>query len=411
MPAMLKRIVILALAAVARAGTLHVGPGQSFDRPEAALGAAHPGDTILIHPLDHNAPYPRVALLIRTPRLTIRSAGDEPIPLSGSGFDYSGEGRTPRAILQVDPAADHCTIAGFDLSGARNGSHNGAGVRINQADHCTIRSCVIHDNDMGVMSSGGPDGRCTDQRIENCLIRGNGSPTEPGYSHNLYLGGESVVLSACEIHSSTAGHNVKSRAHYTRLEYCFIHDSANREIDLVDARGVTDGPGSDAVLLGCIVTKSPTCTGNRAVIHFGQDGGGEHTGTLYVVNCTFATPFIAPVVTLSAPGAHAVIDNCIFDSAGSSQHHQMLADPFIADRISGRSNAAAPGFERDARLGLIIGDPSGVRGVPVRSLTLPPAPGRDDDHPGLPLLQYKRPPSSSARPDSDAPQLGARSIP
>jgi len=32
------------------------------------------------------------------------------------------------------------------------------------------------------------------------------------------------------------------------------------------------------------------------VIHFGQDGGKEHNGILWLVHNTIVTPFISPVV-------------------------------------------------------------------------------------------------------------------
>ena len=142
----------------------------------------------------------------------------------------------PRAIFQFNPEATGCRLEGFELSGAHNESHNGAGVRINQADHVTIHDCSIHDNDMGIMSNGnGSLASAVDQRIEHCAIHHNGDLARPGYNHNLYLGGTSVTLRFCEVAHSLTGHNVKSRAHYTRVEYCFVHDSANREFDLVDA--------------------------------------------------------------------------------------------------------------------------------------------------------------------------------
>ena len=240
-----------------------------------------------------------------SPSAAFPAAAKPYVAISGQGFDYSGAGSTPRAIFQFNPGADNCTLEGFELSGAHNSSHNGAGVRINQANHVAIRNCSIHDNDMGIMSNGdGSLATAVDQRIEECRIYRNGDPTEPGYNHNLYLGGTSVTLRFCEIHHSLTGHNVKSRAHHTRVEYCYVHHSANREFDLVDA-AETARPQSDAVLLGNIIVKDPKCSGNRAVIHFGQDGGKGHNGTLYLAFNTIVTPFISPVVELSAAGAKA----------------------------------------------------------------------------------------------------------
>ena len=131
-----------------------VGEGEKFPRIEAALAAAKPGDTINVHPLPGNRPYEKVALMVREPGVSIRAVGRRRIPLDGKGFDYSGRGSVPRAIVQFHEGAHGSSIEGFELRGAHNGSHNGAGVRINQANDVTVRHCTIHHNDMGIMSNG-----------------------------------------------------------------------------------------------------------------------------------------------------------------------------------------------------------------------------------------------------------------
>ncbi len=97
------------------------------------------------------------------------------------------------------------------------------------------------------------------------------------------------------------GDGTQESARNQLIENCYIHDSANRELDLVDGEGDTTVSGSDAVLAGNIIVKGRDCSGNRAVIHFGQDGGHEHDGTLYLIHNTIVTPFISPVIHLSAP--------------------------------------------------------------------------------------------------------------
>lgn len=311
----------------ASAATLEVGPGKTFSRIEDANAKAQPGDIILVYPREGGRPYEQTAVYVRQKNLTFRAVPDKGsrwVAISGKNFDYSGVGSTPRAIFQFNLGTDNITLEGFELTGAHNSSHNGAGVRINQANHIKIRHCTIHHNDMGIMSNGdGSPAMAVDQRIEYCEIHHNGDQSEPGYNHNLYLGGASVVLRFCEIHSSLTGHNVKSRAHYTRVEYCSIYDSANREFDLVDA-AETVRPESHAVLLGNIVVKSPQCQGNRAVIHFGQDGGKEHDGMLYLAFNTIVTPFSSPVVDLSAPKAKAGFIGNLISDGGSRQNNQAL---------------------------------------------------------------------------------------
>ncbi len=199
----LTAIGILWLPSPAAAATLKVGPGKPFARIEEANAKAQPGDVILVYPRPGGQPYEKTAVFVRQKNLTFRAVpgrGTRWVAISGKGFDYSGAGSTPRAIFQFNRGADRCTLEGFELSGAHNDRHNGAGVRINQANHVAVRNCSIHDNDMGIMSNGdGSLATAVDQRIEECRIYRNGDPTEPGYNHNLYLGGTSVTLRFCEV--------------------------------------------------------------------------------------------------------------------------------------------------------------------------------------------------------------------
>ena len=177
----------------------------------------------------------------------------------------------------------------------------------------------ITANDMGIMSNGQVKaGTGARQLIEGCAISKNGDAADPGYNHNLYLGGTSVTVRACDISASLTGHNLKSRAHQNWIEYNFIHDSANRELDLVDEAANTDQADSDTLLLGNVIRKSPAMTGNKTVIHFGQDGKADHTGTLTLVHNTITTPYQSPVVDLSSPGARLALFNNDFRTPARS---------------------------------------------------------------------------------------------
>jgi len=333
-----KRFLLLALCVGGAVGwwpvavgaaTLEVGSGKRFQRIENANAKAQPGDMVMVYPLPDNQPYERTGVFVERKNVTFRAAVSGKqlrVRISGSGYDYSGAGHVPRAIFQFNRGADGCVLEGFELTEAHNGSHNGAGVRINQANDVTVRDCEIAHNDMGIMSNG--DGSMevgVNQRIERCVIHHNGNKDEPGQNHNLYLGGASVTLFACEVRSSLTGHNVKSRAHLTTVAACYIHDSSNREFDLVDGRE-TELPGSDALLVGNIIVKDPACQGNRAVIHFGQDGGKRHDGTITMLNNTIVTPFVSPVVDLSAAEARARLINNIICDGGSGQKNMVLVE-------------------------------------------------------------------------------------
>lgn len=302
-------VVLMCLAMEPR--TLNIGPGQAFDRPETALAQAHAGDTLrLIAPENGTLTLTAVALRITIPDITIIGVGD--VTLSGEGFDYTGVGSVPRAIIQVDPSGRGAVIQHLTLTAAHNGDGNGAGVRINAADQVTLRSCEIHGCDMGVMSAGDA-GQARGQRLEQCTIYGNGSALSHGFSHNLYLGGEDVTLEDCTARDSSHGHNLKSRSRQLTARRCTFTSAADREIDLVDS-ALTADSDSSALLEECTLTKRQDSEGNRGVIHFGRDGNFDRAGVLTLRRCRIQTWYISPVVTLSTPATRCVMDDCRIDN-------------------------------------------------------------------------------------------------
>lgn len=319
--------VVTMLCEETAAAVLEVGPGQKFQRLEDANKAAQAGDTIRVHPRAKGAPYEKVAVFVTKPQLTfvaVRKKRGPRVTLSGAGFDYSGRGRVPRGIFQFQKGSDGGQVRGFVLTEAHNQSHNGAGVRINQANNITIADCEIHHNDMGVQSNGdGTLNAAKQQLIESCKVHHNGNKKDPGYNHNFYLGGASATIRFCEVFSPLTGHNVKSRAHFNLIEYSYIHDSLNREFDLVDGKE-TSLPGSHTVLRGNVIVKAAVPKGNKGVIHFGQDGGKDHNGAIFLIHNTILTPYQSAVVELSAKSTRAELYNNIVDSAGTKQRRQVL---------------------------------------------------------------------------------------
>ena len=275
--------------------------------------------------------------------------GSKPVKLSGKGFDYSGVGSTPRAMFQFNKGTDNCIVSNFELSGATNKSCNAAAFRINQANNIRISNCVIHDNDMGIMSNGdGSAKSAQNQIIEFCHIYSNGNKKEAGFNHNLYLGGASVTLRYCEVNNSLTGHNIKSRAHFNRIEYSYIHDSSNREFDLVDGKDTTV-PGSHSVLIGNLIVKASNCKGNRGTIHFGQDGGKAHNGNLYLINNTILSPYITAIVSIDHAQAGLIAHgNVIHDNFSNQKNMNFLSLTKGAkmESVSGTYNFFSKGFKK-----------------------------------------------------------------
>ena len=307
---MLSTLISIVVFHLPSPATLRVGPGKEFARIEAAVAKANIGDTILVYP--DPAGYPRTALRIQVASLTVRGIGSTPVRVSGADFDYSGSGSVPRAIIQIEPTGAGVKIENLDLSGAHNQSFNGAGIRVQGASDVTVRDCNIHHNDMGIMSNGkeGDPKSASNQLIEYCLIERNGNVKDPGYNHNLYLGGTSAKLFHCEIRNSTTGHNVKCRAHYIEIDGCYIHDASSREIDLPEAWD-TSRANSNALLYGNRIIKDPNCAGNRGVIHFGKEKGAR-VGNLYLIGNTIVTPFSSPVVLVTSPGTTVDANQNVF---------------------------------------------------------------------------------------------------
>ncbi|HVT12441.1 MAG TPA: right-handed parallel beta-helix repeat-containing protein [Fimbriimonadaceae bacterium] len=332
-------MVLLAvlLCAQAQQSVLTVGDGETYSRIEAALAAAKAFDTIQVYP--SSAGYGQTALRVTKPGVVIVGMGASRIKIDGTGYDYTGAGSVPRAIFQVEPKAKGVQIRHFELTGAHNDSYNGAGVRINQASNVTVEDCDIHGNDMGIMSNGtqGDAQAASNQVITHCVIHGNGNAADPGYNHNLYLGGTSVTVEFCEIYGSLTGHNLKSRAHYNLVRYCYIHDSANRECDFPEAWD-TQRPNSNAVLIGDVIVKDPNCPGNRETIHFGVESGSRN-GTLYLVNDTIVTPFLSGVVALSTSTGSASFQNSVVVNTVQNAPNLLdLSNGGLAASASGRNN-------------------------------------------------------------------------
>lgn len=429
------------VVSTAQAAVLTVGPRGRFARIEDAASRARPGDTVLVYPRANGRPYEKVAVYVRRPRVHFRAArrkGGPRVKISGRGFDYSGRGSTPRAIFQFNRGTDGCLLEGFELSDAHNESHNGAGVRVNQANHVTVRDCEIHGCDMGMMSnSDGTQSTMVNLVVERCVIHHNGSFEHPGYNHNLYVGGTSLTLRFCEVHSSLTGHNVKSRAHHIRVECCYVHDSANREFDLVDAVDTTR-PESHAVLVGNVIVKDPKCRGNKAVIHFGQDGGKDHDGTIHLVHNTIVTPFISPVVDLSAKSARAhLVGNIVYDGGArrTGQKIALARSGAKLSNVTGRHNWLSSGFgpgiagtgvdprrqvlaKAGTRLPFAGGDDYRLRlplkgivnlGLEAKDIKLPAVPGapRSPKPAAVLAWQYKHPAGKEERRVRGRPDLGA----
>ena len=339
-------ISIIFLYLTARPHLITVGPGKEFREISTAIASAKSGDTIEVFRSPDNyrgthvlVTKSHIQIVGMGDRIVIQGEPDQHVTIDGTGFDYSGAGQIPRAIFQFDPRSYGDRLVNLDLTNAHNRTFNGAGVRINGGNSITIENCEIHNCDMGIMSNGIGDNPLSgsDQKIEGCYIYDNGNQGQAGYNHNLYLGGENVLVESCEIDDPLTGDNLKSRAHFNLIEYNNIHGAVNREVDLVDS-DYTKDKYSNSVLIGNLITKNNKSTGNHNVIHFGAESG-DHNGTLFLLHNTISTPFSGPVIELDLTDSSVVVEgNCFVGPSHGEGNFCQFFKGATSKQVRGQNN-------------------------------------------------------------------------
>ena len=310
----MKRPLLLAalclLQCCARAATFQVGATRERKTLNAVVPQLKPGDVVEIDAGTYHETA-RLALSgTREKPILIRGVGAERATFDAENLDASGRGQIPRGVFQIEGA--YITLEHLEFKNARNGQ-NAAGVRLLTSTNAVIRDCAVNHCDMGVFG----DDRET-ALIENCDVGENGTPDFNGFSHNFYMSGNRVVVRHCWIHDALFGQNFKSRAHYNELWFNHIAGSNEGEVGFVDAKGHTDLPDSNALMVGNTVVSQPNRTGNAAKFvlfgsEMGPEDGGVHSGTLFLFNNTFiAGTARVRFITLDDPRAQLVAFNNAF---------------------------------------------------------------------------------------------------
>jgi hypothetical protein len=186
---------------------------------------------------------------------------------------------------------------------------------------------------MGMMSSSNDN-----LLVEYSEIAFNGTPHFDGYSHNFYLAGGKSVVRFCYIHDAPNGQNFKTRGHYTELLYNYIADSNEGEVGPVDGAD-TAAPNSNMTMIGNVVVSKANRTGNTGkFINFGQDSGGSHNGTLYLINNTLiaGSPSIQFLTANASDGKIVAINNIFRGSA-------VITPSSDYPRVTGENNFVGAG--------------------------------------------------------------------
>ncbi|HVY47577.1 MAG TPA: hypothetical protein VHB21_16925, partial [Minicystis sp.] len=324
---------LLASAGAARAATLTVGPGKTYAKPCDAIAAAQPGDVIAVDA----GSYDGDTCAWSTDNLTVRGVGGL------AKIDLTGV--TPaqqKGIFVI--TAPNATIENFELSGAAisaNAGNNGAGIR-HQGLNLTVRGCVIHDNQDGILggplSNGQPADGQGEVLIEDSEFYANGAGD--GQSHNMYLNHYAkFTLRASYSHGSNEGHLVKSRALESHIEYNRLSDDASANVSYE----INLPNGGVAYVIGNLIEQNADPGGqeNGTIIDFGSEGPVAMSD-LFVVNNTVVNDRTQGATFVKVNGAvttAAVLRNNIFFGPGTVcdqasavlDHNYTGASPMLVD--------------------------------------------------------------------------------
>jgi Right handed beta helix region len=246
-------LVALALpVSTAQARTLAVGPGKTYNKPCAAIAAAHPGDTVRIDARG-NGRYDGDVCASSTARLTIEGVhGRARIAAAGA----SSQGK---AIWVLSGA--HVVVRNVELSGARVPDRNGAAIHL-EGGSLTLDRVSFHDDEDGILVANDPR---IDLTITRSQFARNGAGD--GYSHNIYVGAiHRFTLRGSWSHDARVGHLVKSRAAINDIvgnRLTGAGGTGSYELDLPN--------GGRARVTGNVIEQGPR-TENPNMLAFGEEG-------------------------------------------------------------------------------------------------------------------------------------------
>jgi len=231
------------------AGTVRlVGPGRTYTKVSQAAAVAQSNDCIYIDAGTYTNDFALARWLASAANLTIRGTGGKAKMTIANGDLSTGMGSDgSKGIWVIN--GNNTTVENIEFSCATSrtnntncsgvlvGDGNDAGIRL-QAAGLTVRDCLFHDNDDGIL--GGPVGVTIPTGnilIERTEFFRNG--LGDGQTHNVYLGlkNATVTFRNNYSHGAIIGHQFKSRAPVNYILY-------NRIMD--DVNGVVSTPGAEA---------------------------------------------------------------------------------------------------------------------------------------------------------------------
>ena len=260
-------LVLVSATSLAGAAILHVGPGQTYATPCAAVAAAPAGSTIQI---DAAGSYNGNVCGWSTNGLTLQGINGRP-HIDAAGNNFGG-----KAIWVI--AGDNTTIDNIELSGCTVPSHNGAGIR-QEGHNLTVLHSYFHDNQDGILAGDLSGSTIT---IEYSEFANNGYGD--GQTHNLYINHvDQLVFKYNWSHQAIVGHLLKTRARQNFIMYNRLTGEANGS----ESYEVTMPSGGVSYVVGNLIEQPATTQNSGMLDYLSEPATANADNQLFVINNTF----------------------------------------------------------------------------------------------------------------------------
>ncbi len=234
----------------------HVGPSRAYTTPAQVSNLVSDGDTVSIDA----ALYPNHPQVYLTRnRLLLRGIGGRPRLEAGAALAGNANGKAIFVISGAD-----CAVENLEFANAAVPDHNGAGIRQEGCD-LTVRYCFFNGNEMGIL--GGAYTDCT-VTMEYNEFANNGSTSNPGYQHNIYIGRIDTFIFRYNysVNAIAEGHELKSRAKNNIILYNYTGNQTT-----TDSRTIDLPNGGTAILVGNVIEQG-TSSANSNLFGYGMEG-------------------------------------------------------------------------------------------------------------------------------------------
>jgi hypothetical protein len=413
---MLMPLPVIALFAIflpagLHATTFNVGPGHPYPTIASVPNPA-PGDIVNIYCGSYNEARNWTTNGTASNPITLRGTCATGLPvIDGTKQNLTGDSG-PRAIWQIQGA--YYVIENLAFAHGHNGDGDAACLRVMNTG-TTITSVNATYCDMGIMTS---TSSATNLLVEKSEIAYNGTGELDGQSHNVYLtAGNNITFQFCYIHDAVSGTNFKTRSHFSQLLYSFIAYGAQNEVDSDDGNS-TGTPNSNMAMIGNIVVSMPNRTLNTSqFINFGQDVGGLHNGTLYLINNTLVagSPAIGFLRSTASGSAIVSVNNIYYGSntivqpgygTGIRGYNNWLSTTAkIPATFTSNTTGTNPGFVREAQNNYQLMSTSPARDIGFHSPVY--VDGGGVTRSAVPIYEYVQNAGSTPRPSDGSLDAGA----